>query len=366
MTFSIARLLPAYFVGRLAEILAQDLFTTDRAAGAINGTPAEPGPGTRVVIDTGNLLTISGGKLTFSSAVPPGNGNPGSWLGAYTRQCGLAMICQLTIGSTVTRFDAGFDTNQDSASNLCFFVAGGGEFRAQAVNQYAAIGTYAIGTYFLATVLRDMGQWYLVKGGVYTDWTLLMVDNVRTDTPVYPAIGVRSTNGGVLTVDSLQIAKLNGPWSTQYGPATQRVANAGVGEIITAEANAIIEATITAATGITQELSVRRTNDDNRYIVRMDQAGSTIKLIREEGGVETELSSVAQTWTNGTQYRIIVQLAGSSIKTWVGFTIKNNVTAQTFNQAATGVKISHAASDLIACPYTQSSEAAEALDLAIA
>ena len=41
----------------------RDLFTTDRAAGAVNGSVAEPGPGTRTVADTGGQITIGGGAL---------------------------------------------------------------------------------------------------------------------------------------------------------------------------------------------------------------------------------------------------------------------------------------------------------------
>ena len=50
--------------GRAAALryLLRDEFTTDLAAGAVNGTAAEPGPGTRTVVDLGNRLYIIGGK----------------------------------------------------------------------------------------------------------------------------------------------------------------------------------------------------------------------------------------------------------------------------------------------------------------
>lgn len=38
--------------------LVRDTYTTDRAAGAVNGTAAEPGPGNRTVTDASSLLYI--------------------------------------------------------------------------------------------------------------------------------------------------------------------------------------------------------------------------------------------------------------------------------------------------------------------
>ena len=45
--------------------LLQDEFATDLAAGSVNGTAAEPGPGTRTVVDTGNRLSISSGSAVI-------------------------------------------------------------------------------------------------------------------------------------------------------------------------------------------------------------------------------------------------------------------------------------------------------------
>jgi len=37
--------------------LLRDEFHTDRAAGSVNGTPAEPGPGTRTAVEVDGQLT---------------------------------------------------------------------------------------------------------------------------------------------------------------------------------------------------------------------------------------------------------------------------------------------------------------------
>jgi hypothetical protein len=117
-------------------------------------------------------------------------------------------------------------------------------------------------------------------------------------------------------------------------------------------ANGLVEATWTAATGATYELDVRRTDNDNRWIIRCDQGGSTIKLIERNGGGETERSSAAQTWTNLTAYRIVAVCDTQSIKTVVGVTAKNSYALASFNATATGVKTSHAVADLVSWPRT--------------
>jgi hypothetical protein len=58
--------------------LLRDEFTTDRAAGAVHGTAAEPGPGTRHVQSGGGYPLISGGWIEFGPNVDA-DGTPGLW-----------------------------------------------------------------------------------------------------------------------------------------------------------------------------------------------------------------------------------------------------------------------------------------------
>jgi lysophospholipase L1-like esterase len=114
--------------------------------------------------------------------------------------------------------------------------------------------------------------------------------------------------------------------------------------------DAIVEHIITAATGVTQELMIRRVDDNNCWIIRMDQAGSTVKLIEKVGGVETEKGSAAQTWTHGTQFRIVVSAEAYHILVYVGTTAKINYNSAYSNSTATGIKVSRAGTELVAWP----------------
>lgn len=85
----------------------------------------------------------------------------------------------------------------------------------------------------------------------------------------------------------------------------------------------------------------------------MDQTGSRLYLYEKVAGVETERGAtggVAQTWTNGTQYRIMVSCDKYNIRVYVGTTYKVGYTAAISFLSGTGVKVSHAGSELVCWP----------------
>lgn len=65
-----------------------------------------------------------------------------------------------------------------------------------------------------------------------------------------------------------------------------------------------------------------------------------MKLIQKQAGVETERSSAAVTWTAGTAVNLHVRCVSNFIRTYSGSTLRNTYTLASFNQTATGVKVS--------------------------
>ena len=91
----------------------RDDFITPLLPGSVNGTAAEPGPGTRAVIDTTNVLSIINGSLTLN-----GNnaaGDPGLWLDRLSRSAGLSLIGSVKIADVTQVCEFGFDANQAGA-----------------------------------------------------------------------------------------------------------------------------------------------------------------------------------------------------------------------------------------------------------
>lgn len=212
-----------------------------------------------------------------------------------------------------------------------------------AVNYVGVIPT----TVELLLVSRNPGAFwfYRVHAG---PWNLAWVD----DTISAASIRWRwNETGRPISVDEAFIGQLTpATWLGRDNWAVSYKATTVDGDTALMQSNGCVTHNITAATGVTQELSIRRLDDDNRWIVRCDQANSTIKLIERVSGVETQRASAAATWANGTSYRIVVFASTYAIHVWINTTYKVEYLSARNLVTATGVKVSHAGSNLYAWP----------------
>lgn len=167
--------------------LLRDDFTTDRAAGAINGTSAEPTGGARTVIDTLSKVSISGGRITFA---PNGVASTDGirWpLVPYEAGRMLKADHQFTVHAAYVGFD-----NQATGQPAESFVLTNPNALAQVNNaSLPIIGTVVAGTtYQLVMISRSAstsGYYYLIKGGEFTNWTLGYASEISI-TSNYPTI----------------------------------------------------------------------------------------------------------------------------------------------------------------------------------
>lgn len=88
--------------------ILRDEFSDTLAAGAVNGTPATPGPGTRTVTDTGGILSLAGGQLIVAGVGAGDDPRLTYGTPAITREAGRILI--LAMANTVTREYWGFST----------------------------------------------------------------------------------------------------------------------------------------------------------------------------------------------------------------------------------------------------------------
>ena len=182
-----------------------DQFTTDRAAGAVNGTSAEPTGGTRTVTDTNGKLSITGGALSTATG-GVGDGNPGIWYPLVTRAAGKIMVAEINRSTNGYQY-AGFDVNATGA------VTGNSiQFYDTSMRAYDSVGgapfidTVASGTlYKLAIVTRTAGAYYFVKGGVFTNWTLVYIHSGNNTASLYPAITNSTSANNPFTADNIRI-----------------------------------------------------------------------------------------------------------------------------------------------------------------
>ena len=319
MPYPIAATMARGSKGQNAAIyLLRDEFTTDRAAGAVNGTAAEPGPGNRTVNDVESVITVATGKLTFANPATPVHSDEYVVYPAVARATGLMAYSRFGYTAAGSAYPLG----------LCNAVvpsgAGNGNFTADfyianiirvqnAVAGITEIGAVASGTeYQLALVLRSIGTHFLIKGGAFTAWTLLwssVNDNTAT---LYPAI---SQYNGAFTVDDLRVAQLGAPWVADYGIITQRLAGArSAGDTFAHEANTLIEFTATTVPAALQiELRFRIQDATNYWQVTVDSTGA-LDLDEVVAGVVTQRGTAAGMVANGD--RIVIVADSTTIKVY--------------------------------------------------
>lgn len=349
-----------------ADVLLLDRFTTDAASVTLPRT-CEP-LGTLSGVDTGNKLSISGGKLTAPSFTT-GFADPRVFTGLLTRRAGLAAYGKFSVsannaavlGWAFTGSTAPNNGIQMATSGSIVLDNNGGVIFPNPGNNIALSTEYE-----LLVIQRSAGAFAFIKGGAFSNWTLLWLFYPRTENNFF--IAGASGVSGEWSGDDFAVFQLYSNWLTDYGIATTHIAAPTTGATGTMTANGFISFSWTPAAAEVLELDIRFTDANNRWVIRCDQAGSTMKLIERNTGVETERSSAAQTWTAGNAYFIQIVAVDSLIRSFANNVLKNNYASSTFNQTATSLRVSGFATgaNLAAFPRTLSGEPAIILDSAIA
>ncbi len=191
-------------LGDNVSYLVRDEFSTNRAAGAINSTAAEPGPGTRAVTDGNSKLTISNGILDFATG-GVGGGNPGLWYAQLSgREKGQLLVARQTFNTSGVSI--GFDSGQ-SGSLVDAFRMNSTSLGIVINSANLTVGTVATDTaYQVALVRRAIGCMYFIKGGTFTEWTLVYVSAAGNGAP-FPGISAIGATT-VATVDYYRIPSL--------------------------------------------------------------------------------------------------------------------------------------------------------------
>lgn len=314
-------------LGNRRRYVLLDRFFADQAAPLTTPRPCEPGPGALTVNQPSNM-SVSNGRLVATTGVADkGVISVSSYPHIPGRAYGVTIVSitnrlDVWVGASGTQHN--FEIINGTAS---LFV----RIATAARNTGPHTTSYPLAVWF---VRRASGGLFYIIGG-----KLRWIHN-GPDVVAWPTRLNSSSTTSAFTVGDLRIIDFGGVWTSDYGIATNRVVSPISGDISVSMADAVVEFTWTPANAETLELDVRRTNNDNRWIVRCDQAGGTIKLIERNAGVETERDSDAQTWTVGTQYRIVVAMEGADIRNFVNDGPQNAYTSASFNQTATGVQVS--------------------------
>jgi hypothetical protein len=333
--------------------LLRDEFTTAQAAPLTSPRTCEPGPGTLTIVDSANALSISGGVLVVNGT-PGGSENQAAGA-SLSRVAGRAFLLRVPTRTTVSiQQNAGW--RAASGVYEC-----GGRFVSTTNFQWrsgvsAVIDSITIGsgTWYLAFILRTTGAFFLARNGASGAYTLAWVMGEGATASLIPTL--MSTGASPVAVnyvlDDAIVADLPAPWDTDYGIATDRKAVSVASDQITMTADALVEHTFAAQTAVNKVVRVRQTDGSNVWRVHCIQASGTIDLREIVAGVSTTRATTAQTWANGTSYRVVIICEAATIRVYVNNVLKFTYTSATFNQTATIASVDHAGTDFVAWPRT--------------
>lgn len=341
----------------------QDRFVTDAAAPLTTPRNAEPGPGALTIVDTNNIMSVNGGALFLSGTSAASDRlGPAATLARVAGRTFLWYWADVTnLGAAAGALRVGWDTLVN-ASSLTYGWDFGGNTLAQSIRSKAGtsvLDSVTIGPVpgWYAAIMRATGGLLLRRmagSGVFTlEWVYAL-----SSAALFHKFFVGSASLYSCRLDNWLVVDFPAPLTTDAAIATTLTASPASGASGQMTAAALVEFTWTVAAAEVLELDVRRTDADNRWIIRCDSVGGTIKLIERNGGSEQERASNSQTWTALSTYRILAIIDGASIKDWVGLsstdalTAKNVYASATFNQGVTGIAVAGFTSgaNLIAWP----------------
>ncbi|KKU43472.1 MAG: Carbohydrate-binding CenC domain protein, partial [Microgenomates group bacterium GW2011_GWA1_46_7] len=125
--------------------------------------------------------------------------DPGLWYASQARTAGKTAIIKVNSASGIVRF--GWTIASGSGIGTEGFNFNGSIYDTG----IAVANSFSTGTdYLLADVLRGTGHYMFIKGGAYTNWTLLYTTKVTTTTPMYPFVG-QAYGASVFTADNIRI-----------------------------------------------------------------------------------------------------------------------------------------------------------------
>lgn len=344
------------------EYLLRESFSADDATPVAVSRAASPGPGNMTFADTANKAAIAAGLWYANGANAAGDPKILDSGAPYTNHAGMYWFARCifpdinTVAGTwlIVLKNVATDGNLNSQIglrtnfNLLFAQIGAGSAdtkRVHAENEELDVLALSHGT----------GGSLWIRGVGESRWLRIWTDSVVANTNAYPQITPTAANAKQVKVSELARGQLAAPYLVVTDTAAVNVATTTNGQSVSApDADCRIGHTITAATGVTQEILVRASDSDNGYVIRCDQAGSVITLHKREAGVTgAVLATTAQTWTNATQYRVNVAVDGPIISTWVDNVAKSQITDALFNRTQTGIIVSHAGADLRAYALRQ-------------
>lgn len=329
--------------GWIPSWLFLEKFDTDDNAPLTNPLPLSPGPGGNwTPTNTNNALAISSGNLTVAGTTNAGGDG-------IIAASGLSRAEGLTVMQGFSAFTYGIVYPFVSAGSS-LATTGLGTFPSSSASLLYSRVAYIIS---ISNNLPQAGDTYAVvvfsTGSAIlryrsSAWLLLFVERASAGAALYPQINNATVGGGLsnYSLSGYGAAVLDNVTRTNF--VTDSTDSASANATITHTADGVLEATHQFVGGETYEISFRRTDDNNRWLLRVVLNTDTATLVKVESGVETVVATNATKnfSTTGTTW-FYIRMTGQTVLCGFAGSADGgdlfNYTTAAFNITETGAKV---------------------------
>jgi hypothetical protein len=321
----------------LPNIIFHDGFNVDVAAGSVDGTPTTDGKEVRFATDTEDKLSISGGEINWSPKGTPDFSDP-NFFGntGRTRACGLALFGNLhttDVSGKLVYFGwasakstptiGAFQIYRDSEVLRALFDGSTGAVLSALNSSITA----------LALVLRSAGCIGFAK--VNGRWKLVWIDAANSTATMYAGLAGYNSTG---STPYFRVAQLPAPFNKDAGlPTDSHAGNVAATTWYTHEGDCKVEFEVdTIPSDGSIQISFRRVDSTNYYILTINSVGSLVFYSRIDGDFDT-IGSIGGV---GNGDKVSVTFDGTNISLAVNGVVGITDSSGVFVAATTGQVIS--------------------------
>ena len=306
--------------------LLHDQFLTNDAAPLDASSSAEPSPGLRKKsADTNNNGLVAANALVYSGAGATNYADPAYYwttdAGAgFARQAGrVVFFTVVTLVSPAGIHVIGVSNNTTPAVGTQFgLLLTGGNLDIFAAGTFAVSEAHEnIRAYEVAIAERATGHYVFIRGGAFSDWTLLFPWNRGSDATLYPAVAGGTSSASHL-ITNVRLGD-SATFADEANIVSLNVASPVSGTIQSAIADGWFFLSFATGGGVAGkyvELRYRVLDADNYRFARIEWSGTNWDF--EHGYVVATVETVEASAASigGGQIGLFVRAIGSTISIW--------------------------------------------------
>ena len=271
--------------------LFQDTYSVNEAAPIAAARSDVPLGDSTVTQNNGAEFEIASTRLRVA-VESPGTGNSlvQGFNDSIARANGVVVKTIMQVPTVGITLRAGFHTSASAPPTQSATNIQGTNIRAfDNASNSGVLDVVSTGVdYQFATVSRSpAGAYHLIKGGAFTNWTLLLVSGVNVTDPIYARIGLASVAGLGSEFDDFTVAQMGGNWAISDGLATYNQSNVAPTTTFTHSADFVALIDFGTISATPQIFQFRKEGPNNYWQITADSTSTDLDEVVDVEGVPT-------------------------------------------------------------------------------